>query len=401
MNNESFDERFKRLNACVIIPTYNNNATIEEVIAGVLIYTDSVIVVNDGCTDNTSQALARFSNIQIVQHTANRGKGKALQSGFKAALQSGFRYAITIDSDGQHYAEDLPVFLDAVEKMPDAIIVGGRNMEQSTVPGKSSFGNKFSNFWFTLETGVKLPDTQSGYRLYPVQKLDTFTWITWKYEFEIEVLVRSSWAGIPVISVPVKVFYAPKEVRVSHFRPFWDFSRIVVLNTIFVLITLLYIKPRDFIKFFQKKNIIRFLQENFLNKEERNSTKVLSISFGVFMGIFPVWGFQLIIGLALCHFLKLNKALFVLAAHISIPPMIPFIIFASHVLGGWVLNKETTLLFNSSLTLESVKSELIQYYLGAVFLSFIAAIVAAVLSFVIIKLVPLKKQGVQNLSVNS
>lgn len=126
-------------------------------------------------------------------------------------------------------------------------------MNQSSVPGKSSFGNNFSNFWFRLETGIKISDTQSGFRLYPVKELQSMRFFTRKYEFEIEVLVRAAWSGLEVVQVPVKVFYPAKEERVSHFRPFRDFTRISILNTFLVLITFLYIKPRDFFRSIKKK----------------------------------------------------------------------------------------------------------------------------------------------------
>ena len=127
-------------------------------------------------------------------------------------------------------------------------------MTQSGIPKKSSFGNNFSNFWFTFETGVKLTDTQSGYRLYPLKPLANLRYYTNKFEFEIEIIVRASWKGIKVKNVPIQVLYDESE-RVSHFRPFKDFTRISVLNTVLVLISLIYIKPRDFFRSLKKKRI--------------------------------------------------------------------------------------------------------------------------------------------------
>ena len=135
-------------------------------------------------------------------------------------------------------------------------------MSQDGIPKKSSFGNKFSNFWFWFETGIKLDDTQSGYRLYPLQFIPK-RFFTKKFEFEIEVIVRTAWNGIPVKNVPVNVLYDPNE-RVSHFRPFKDFTRISILNTILVFVTLFYIKPRDFFRSFKKKSFKNFLRENVL-----------------------------------------------------------------------------------------------------------------------------------------
>lgn len=254
----SASEIFRLKKVCVLIPTFNNAGTIATVVKNVLAYTDQVIVVNDGSTDHTLELLAPFSEIKVVTYAVNQGKGYALRRGFEEAVASGYEYAITIDSDGQHYADDLPRFLEKLETHPRAIIIGARNMDQASVPGKSSFGNKFSSFWFHVETGIRRNDTQSGYRLYPVKALQHLRFFTKKYEFEIEVIVRAAWSGVDVIEVPVKVFYPEKEKRVSHFRPFRDFSRISVLNTVLVTIAFLYIKPRDFFRRIKKKISVSF-----------------------------------------------------------------------------------------------------------------------------------------------
>jgi glycosyltransferase involved in cell wall biosynthesis len=249
----TIQERFRHHKVGVLIPTYNNERTLKHVLENVLQYTENVIVVNDGSTDSTPEILRSFPQVDIVSYPKNVGKGWALRQGFKRALERGFDYVITIDSDGQHFAEDLPKFLDRLEEVPGSLCIGARNMDQSSVPGKSNFGNRVSTISFWAETGLKMTDTQSGYRLYPIRAMEKLNFITKKFEFEIEVLVRSSWQGIPVNAVPVKVFYAEKENRVSHFRPFQDFSRVSVIHTIFVTIALLYIKPRNLFRRIKKK----------------------------------------------------------------------------------------------------------------------------------------------------
>ena len=245
---ENYIAQCKSLRCCVLIPTYNNDRTIGTVIEDVLQYSDDICIINDGCTDTTAAILQAYPTVKVYSYEPNRGKGWALREGFKYARAQGYDYAITIDSDGQHFADDIPVFLEALVKEKNTIFIGARNMEQASVPGKSSFGNKFSNFWFEFETGIQLPDTQSGYRLYPIRALANKWFFTVKYEFEIEVIVRAAWSGIGVQCVPVKVYYPPAAERVSHFRPFQDFSRISVLNTILVTITLLWIKPRNLLR---------------------------------------------------------------------------------------------------------------------------------------------------------
>ena len=175
------DKLFTELKVCVLIPTYNNSATLASVINGVLQYTSHVIVINDGSTDNTSEILKDFTSIYIGSYTPNRGKGIALITGIRKAAELGYNYAITIDSDGQHYPEDLLKFLEKIKDEPGSLIVGARNLQQENMPGKNTFANRFSNFWFWAETGIRLPDTQSGYRLYPIQKLAKKKYITGRY----------------------------------------------------------------------------------------------------------------------------------------------------------------------------------------------------------------------------
>jgi glycosyltransferase involved in cell wall biosynthesis len=380
--------RFKELHVCVLIPTYNNDATLAQFISDVAFFTQHIIVVNDGSTDNTATILQSFPFLQVINHPVNKGKGLALRNGFDYAYQKGYHYAISIDSDGQHFAKDLFKFLDKVEEVPDAIIIGARNMEQEGIPGKSSFGHKFSNFWFKVETGIVAPDTQSGYRLYPLLLLQPIHFFTRKFEFEIEVLVRAAWKGIKIESVPVTVYYAPKEVRVSHFRPFKDFTRISILNTILVIITLIYIIPRNFFhKLFYKKKRQQFFKELFFNPNHSDELKAASIAFGVFMGIVPIWGFQLVTAIFLSVIIKLNKALVVVAAHISIPPMIPLIIFLSYKTGAyWMGGKAVNILFTKNISLQAIKNNLEQYLYGSITLAIIAAVVFGLTSYLLLKI---------------
>lgn len=386
-------EVFKRLNCCVIIPTYNNGGTLQKVLEEVLEYTDRVIVVNDGATDHTPTILEQYKDfVHIFRHEQNSGKGMALRNGFKKALEKGYDYAITIDSDGQHFPSDLPVFLKELEENPGTLVIGARNMKQENVPGKSSFGNKFSNFWFWVETGLKLDDTQSGYRLYPIRRMEKTRFFTRLFEFEIEVIVKAAWQGIPVKNIPIKVHYEPGKKRISHFRPFRDFSRISVLNTYLVTLALFYYIPLRLFRSISRKKIHDFVKQQLFNKGEPPHIKALSVAFGVFMGIFPVWGFQLLIGIPLAHVLKLNKALFVLAAHISIPPTVPLIIFGSYKFGGVVMqNPQKDLLFSQGLTLEAVQSNFVQYLVGAVLLSVGMGILAGLLAYLYLSVARTRK----------
>ncbi len=377
--------KFRQHKCCVIIPTYNNASLIEAVIEDVNKYCDDIIVINDGSTDETLEKLKKYPFIRLKTYPNNKGKGHALKTGFEFALESGYNYAITIDSDGQHYAKDLPVFLNNIDDNPNAILIGSRNLKHKNMPGKSSFANKFSNFWFKLETGLNIPDTQSGFRLYPLQTIKNIKLFSGKYEFELEIIVKASWKNIEIIPVPIDVHYPDKEDRVTHFRPFKDFVRISLLNTILVPMALFYYRPRKIILEYKNKSIKQIFREKILSQKIPDHIVAFSIAFGVFMGIFPIWGYQLIVGFIIAHFLKLNKAIFYVAANISLPPMIPFILYLSYVTGSYVMG-EGSWTVDTDLSIEGIKSNAIQYFIGSIVLSFIAGIAFGAVSFVLLKI---------------
>lgn len=371
---------------CVIIPTYNNDKTLEGVLSEVLKITRDIIVVNDGSSDGTSQILQRFDGLKAISYFPNKGKGYAMRKGFELAAAAGYNYAITMDSDGQHYAVDIPVFISRILEKPDALIVGARNLTRENISKGSSFANRFSNFWYRLLTGIRLNDTQTGFRLYPLDAIKGMRFFTEKYEFELEILVRAAWKGIDIVSVPIQVYYPPKKERISHFRPFKDFARISLLNFIFLLAALFYVKPFSFLKYLKKENIREFVNKYILLADDTNLNIALAIALGIFMGIVPIWGFQLITAIALAHFFRLSKFIVIVAANISIPPMIPLILYGSYITGGIVLGTGTRISFSGNLTIQSFENNLLQYIAGSIVFAIIMGIFAGVISFILLKI---------------
>jgi len=238
-----FQDRFDRQQICVVIPTYNNEKTLAQVLDEVLKYTSSVIVVNDGATDSTGEILKNFAEkIEIVSYKENRGKGVALKCGFDRAEALGYKAAITLDSDGQHFASDLEMFMQSAETNPGVLLIGQRIIE-GLIPSGNSFANRFSNFWFAVHTGRLLQDTQNGFRLYPLAAMKGLRPLSSRFEAELELLVRSAWKGIVIRPVPVHVYYPPVGERISHFRMGKDFFRISLLNTLFTFLAVLYGYP--------------------------------------------------------------------------------------------------------------------------------------------------------------
>ncbi len=381
------------IQCCVIIPTYNNRNTLRRVIDGVLQYASGqeVIVVNDGSTDDTTAILAGYgAKVRVLDNVVNRGKGFSLRKAFAEAIRLGFANAITIDSDGQHLPADIPLFIQAAIENPGALLMGSRNMQQEGVPGKSSFGNKFSNFWFKFETGLTLPDTQTGFRLYPLGPLKRMSLFTTKFETEIEVIVKMAWKDVPILPINIQVIYH-KDERVTHFRPFRDFTRISILNTWLVTLTLVYYLPKRLFRYIQKKGLWKIIRDEAVKPDESNFSKAKSVGFGFFMGIVPIWGFQLMVGIPLSIVFRMNKVLFLTAAHISIPPAIPFIIYASYQFGGLFYRNGVQITSLENLTLESIHVNFVQYFLGGTLLAAAVGAVGFVGSFLLLALLRPKR----------
>ena len=208
-----------------VIPVYNHAGTVAQVIKDAQNLGYPVFVVDDGSTDNTYDQIKEIKGIQILRHPQNQGKGAAIMTGFAAAAAVA-DWAITIDADGQHYAEDAQKLIKAIPKNTRPIVVGARTgMEGRHVPWTSSFGRKFSNFWVRTSGGPVISDSQSGFRIYPLPEALNLKIKARRFQFEVEILVQARRKGIPVMESPVRVNYNPNGARISHFRPFVDFLR--------------------------------------------------------------------------------------------------------------------------------------------------------------------------------
>jgi glycosyltransferase involved in cell wall biosynthesis len=379
----------------VVIPTYNNQKTLQRVIDGVLAYTNDVIVINDGSTDNTKNILTAYPSIQIIEIPHNKGKGNALKRGFAEAGKLGFKYAITIDSDGQHYPDDLPKFIKELQKPSEkpVLLIGSRKMDSPTVPQGNSFGNVFSSWWVYIETGYNLKDTQCGYRLYPLEIVNNIKLFTPKFEFEIEIMVKSAWRGVELRNIPVNVLYDPKE-RVTHFRPVIDITRITLLNIWFVFVSFFFVKPVRKLKEIRQKGGKRFWKEDILKIQETPLQKAKAVALGVFIGISPFWGLHSLIVFFAAEYFKLNKVLAFFSSNVSIPPAIPFIIYFSYQTGALVFGNEP----DASLNIENIENLLDilmgvkQYVVGSFVLAAVSALVLGFLFFFIFSLFALKNK---------
>jgi uncharacterized protein (DUF2062 family) len=377
--------RMRDLACCVIIPTFNNGQTIQSVIHSVKPYCDDIFVVLDGPRDDTREKVKSVEGICVVDYETNRGKGYALRKGFDAARKQGFLRAVTLDSDGQHYAHDIATLVQKAVQNPDTLLVGARKMEGVGQNKKSSFANRFSNMWFKIETFHSLPDTQSGYRYYPLHKMAGMRFVSTKYEFEVEALVKAVWRGIEVDSVPVDVYYPPQKERISHFRPGPDFTRISFLNAYLVFGAMLYGHWAVIFRYLTWTNVKSFIRRNFFDSDEPAVRKAASVALGVFMGIVPLWGFQMILCGVLAHFLRLNKAISLLSSNVSAPPLTAPVVYFSYLVGLWIFPPDKEIPLRWDIIREDpsrfLVSSSLQYLVGSLSLAFLSGAAAFLVSY--------------------
>ena len=336
-------ERNQEPRILVVVPVYNHGATLRQVVEGVLAVHPKVLVVDDGSTDQGLERIADLP-VQVRTHRTNQGKGAAIRTAAEAAAALGATHIVTIDADGQHDPGDLASFFDAVRAHPLAVIVGARDFTTANVPRASRFGRWFSNFWLRVQTGRKLLDTQSGFRAYPVALFDHLKLTENHYSFEVEVLVRSAWAGLDLLDVPVRVHYPPAEQRVSHFRAFMDNVRISWLNTRLTLRSMLPWPHRRIIERPQGSaaiSILRPIQSlKILLREAITPGGLAKAAFlGVFLGTLPLVGIHTMAILFTAGYLGQNRVMAVAASQLCMPPLVPALcIEVGHYLrhGSWL-----------------------------------------------------------------
>ena len=218
------------MTVAVVIPAYNEAATIADIVRRARQQIEPVIVVDDGSRDDTA-AQAEASGAVILRQTTNQGKGASLWRGMQTALARGVEAVITLDADGQHRPEDIPKLLEARQRWPGCPIIAARLKRREAAPRLRRFANGMADFWVSWAAGCPIPDTQSGFRLYPAEFLRRATGPGQEqreFAFESGLLIQAGrqrrYPGVVVI----ETIYPPQG-RPSHYRPWRDTLRIVKL----------------------------------------------------------------------------------------------------------------------------------------------------------------------------
>lgn len=314
----------------VVIPVFNNGATVQAVARACRAEVPHVVVVDDGSTDADVAALLDGAGVTVLRHAVNQGKGRALLTGLRHVREQGGEFMLTLDADGQHHPADIRKFFPVLASNPAAIVLGARRMEAQHVPAASRFGMRFSNFWLRLETGVAMKDTQSGFRAYPVRYISQLDFNSSRYDFEVEVLARAAWAGVEVLSVDVDVTYAEPGRRISHFRPFLDNLRISLLHVRLVARHLCPWPHRRLVprvvapwrRFF--RHPMSFFKE-LLVEHATPAELGVSAAVGVFLATLPLISLHTVAIVYVTTRLRLNRLMAVAIQNICMPPVVPFL----------------------------------------------------------------------------
>lgn len=214
-----------------VLPTYNNAATLLDILQRVLKQGLPMILVNDGATDETREILTAFTHetpeasLSVIRHLRNLGKAAALQTGFQAAIDMGYTHAVTMDTDGQLDPEEIPDLLAISRQRPDSFVLGVRDANRPDYPAKSRLGRFISNFLIRLESGAHVSDSQCGFRVYPLSMVRDLPARSRRFGFETEIITRAVWAGYTVKEAPVSCRYFGGKKHISHFNPMTDSIR--------------------------------------------------------------------------------------------------------------------------------------------------------------------------------
>lgn len=218
-----------------VIPAYNEEGTIADIARRTLPHVDEVIVVDDGSTDGTADALADL-DVRVIPLDGNGGKGAALMRGVESARLRGADFIVSLDADGQHPPERIPELLRAARD--DTIVFGSRAADAAGIPVARLRANRTANFFISWASGCWIEDSQCGLRVYPARLFDRIRLRRERrsgFVFESEVLIEACRAGWKVAPVAIPALYKQVLQRPSHFRPFFDISAIVVMVTLKIL----------------------------------------------------------------------------------------------------------------------------------------------------------------------
>jgi uncharacterized protein (DUF2062 family) len=338
----------------VVAPTFDNAATLIDILDRLSALDLEVLVINDGSTDGTAELLRVWAtggdDRTVLAHPVNHGKAAALRTAFAAAASAGCTHAVTIDTDGQLSPDDVPRLIDAARLRPGAFVLGVRDIHADDYPARSRFGRVISNRLVWLESNARVRDSQCGLRVYPLASIPLERCGASHYGFETEVITRAVWAGLPLVQLPVECRYFPATERVSHFRPGLDSLRAARLHVRLLAAAMIPMSarrrhnypgkfpPRSLpARFFRWLNPVSAWRQ--VRREQAGRTRFAAgFAAGVFIGTIPTYGVQTLLSLFVARRFRLHPVSVVAGSNISIPPIGPVLVAVSVAVGHLMLH---------------------------------------------------------------
>ena len=216
---------------CALVPAFNEATQIAKVVLGAIQHVDEVVVIDDGSNDGTAEA-ARAGGATCLQLPANRGKASALRTGIEFAAARGFTHVLTLDGDGQHRPEDIPVLIQAAVRTGADMVIGTRTFERHSMPRARFYSNTIGSRLASALVGREIRDSQSGFRLIRLDKLVSLELRSRFYEFEMEVLIKMARGGCSIEQAPIPAIYEDGRAR-SKMKPVRDTVRICIWSLAF------------------------------------------------------------------------------------------------------------------------------------------------------------------------
>lgn len=366
------------------VPVFNNATTVRAVVAGCRAIMKNIVVIDDGSTDADVSALLSGLDATVLRHEKNLGKGQAILTASRHIEQQGGEYMITIDADGQHDSRDLEKIFPLMREDGTDIIIGCRDFNTVNVPASSRFGRAFANFWLKVETGQTVDDCQSGFRAYPVRYLNQLRFKGSHYDFEAEVLAKSAWAGLTLITVPINVMYPKPEERVSSFKPFLDNLRLTGIHSMLVGRRLIPIPHKKLVRdpsafdlslLRHPGKVLKML----LLEHATPEGLAMSAAVGIFLAVLPILFMHTLVILYVSMRLNLNKMVALNVQHLAMPPFIPALCievgyFLRH--GAWLTDLSFKTVF------EQFSSRLYEWFLGSLVIGPLAAVLVGGLMYI-------------------
>jgi glycosyltransferase involved in cell wall biosynthesis len=220
----------KTIKICVVIPAFNEQATINDVVKKVTVafaissFDADILVINDGSEDATSQ-YARSAGAIVIDHLLNSGAGAATATGLSYANKNGYRLAVTMDADGQHSVDDVIRGLEITTKKDVDLLIGSRLIDSNGMSRVKILGNKGLSFITFVLFGVSSTDSQSGLRVYSRKALEELRWETTGYEFCSEMLWRAKQLKLKIDEYAISAIYT--EYSKSKGQNNWNAVNIV------------------------------------------------------------------------------------------------------------------------------------------------------------------------------